>query len=263
MAGAKASGVAVRNPPVWATAAEVQRQLARLADPARVPGLRRFFKTAPGEYAAGDRFRGLRVPQVRTVVRQAAGLPLREIGRLVASPWHEDRLAGLLVVVRQFSRAAPARRRELFTFYLVAAKAGRINNWDLVDVTADRVVGTWLHDRPERAEVLDRLAGARAVWERRIAVMATLHFIRRCEFGDTLRLAARLCDDPHDLIHKAVGWMLREVGKRDRPALDAYLEEHAAHMPRTMLRYAIEKHPDAERARWRAVRGERGAATRS
>lgn len=238
----------------WSTAAEVQAELARLADPARVPGLRRFFKTGPGEYAEGDRFRGLKVPQVRAVVRQAAGLPAGEIARLVESPWHEDRLAGLLEVVRQFPRAGAPQRRDLYRFYLEEAKAGRINNWDLVDVTAEHVVGGWLRERPERAQVLDRLAGSRSLWERRIAVLATFHLIRHGEFVDTLRLAARLCDDQHDLMHKAVGWMLREVGKRDRAALDGFLAENAERMPRTMLRYAIEKHTPAERQRWRMAR---------
>lgn len=252
MARAKRRGAA--GPPPCTTAAQVQAELARLADPLRVPELMRFFKTGPGDYAAGDRFRGLKVPQVRAVVRQAAGLSLAEIGQLVASPWHEDRLAGLLVAVRQFPRAPAGRRRELYAFYLAAAKAGRINNWDLVDATADRVVGAWLRERPERVRALDRLAGSDSLWERRMAVLATLHFIRCGEFGDTLRLAARLRDDPHDLLHKAVGWMLREVGKRDRAVLDGFLAENAARMPRTMLRYAIEKHSDVERARWRAVR---------
>ncbi len=241
-------------PVVWTTAAEVQAALAAEAVPARVPDLARFFKTGPGEYGAGDRFRGLRVPQVRALVRRAEALPLGEVGVLVASSWHEDRLAGLLVAVRQFIRARdPAARRGLFDFYLEAARQGRINNWDLVDVTAEHVVGGWLRGRPERVRTLDRLARSRLLWERRIAVLATLHFIRLHEFDDTLRLAARLRDDVHPLMHKAVGWMLREVGKRDRAALDAFLTAHAARMPRTMLRYAIEKHPAAARASWLAA----------
>lgn len=235
----------------WNTAVEVQAELLRQANPARVPELMRFFKTGPGEYAEGDRFRGLKVPQVRAVVKRGDHLSLAEIGRLVVSPWHEDRLAGLLIAVRRFQRTKEGtERRAIFVFYLAAAKAGRINNWDLVDVTAEHIVGGWLRDRPERARVLDRLGRSRLLWERRIAVLATFHFIRCREFGDTLRLAAALRDDAHDLMHKAVGWMLREVGKRDRAALDQFLGEHAARMPRTMLRYAIEKHSAAERARW-------------
>lgn len=241
--------------PGWTTAAQVQAELARLADPAQAAVLSRFFKTGPGEYAEGDRFRGLKTPQVRATVKRAEALPLAEIARLVESLWHEDRATGLLLAVRRFERAkALAVRRELFDFYLAAAKAGRINNWDLVDITAPQIVGGWLRERPERVRTLDRLARSALLWERRIAVLATLHFIRCREYGDTVRLATRLRDDPHDLMHKAVGWMLREVGKRDRSALDAFLTEHAARMPRTMLRYAIEKHSAAERVRWRAMR---------
>lgn len=247
----------------WKTAAEVQGELRRQADPARVPGLERFFKTGPGGYGAGDQFRGLKVPQVRAVVKRADGLPRTEIARLVASPWHEDRLAGLLIAVRHFQRAKEtAVRRGLYGLYRAAAKAGRINNWDLVDVTAEHIVGGWLRGRPERARTLDRLAGSRSLWDRRIAVLATLHFIRCREFGDTLRLAERLLGDGHDLMNKAVGWMLREVGKRERAALDEFLREHAARMPRTMLRYAIEKHSAGERARWRET-GPRRAGTKN
>lgn len=238
----------------WATAEPVQVELARLADPAQAAVLMRFFKTGPGEYAEGDRFRGLKTPQVRATVKRADALPLAEIARLVESPWHEDRATGLLVAVRRFERAKEAAmRRELFDFYLAAAKAGRVNNWDLVDITAPQIVGGWLRERPERARTLDRLVRSGLLWERRIAVLATLHFIRCGEYGDTLRLAAALLGDPHDLMHKATGWMLREVGKRDRAALDGFLEAHAARMPRTMLRYAIEKHTPAERARWLAA----------
>jgi len=247
--GAEASGTVG-----WATFESVQAELARMADPAQAAVLMRFFKTGPGEYAEGDRFRGLKTPQVRATVKRADALPLAEIARLVGSPWHEDRATGLLIAVRRFERTEdPAVRGELYAFYLAAAKSGRVNNWDLVDITAPQIVGGWLCGRPERARTLDRLAGSRLLWERRIAVLATLHFIRCGEFGDTLRLAAALRDDPHDLMHKAVGWMLREVGKRDRAALDGFLAAHAARMPRTMLRYAIEKHSPAERARWLAA----------
>jgi 3-methyladenine DNA glycosylase AlkD len=232
-------------------AVQVQAELARLADPVKATGLSRFFKTGPGEYAEGDRFRGLVVPQTRAIVRWAEALPLGEVEVLVDSPWHEDRLAGLLIAVRQFQRAQDTgHRRAVYDFYLRAARAGRINNWDLVDVTAEHVVGGWLHGHANRGATLGRLADSAMLWERRIAVLATLYFIRRGEHADTLRLAARLRDDPHDLMHKAVGWMLREVGKRDRRQLDAFLAEHAARMPRTMLRYAIEKHTPDERRHW-------------
>lgn len=243
----------VRASAALRTAEAVQQELARQADSSRIPDLQRFFKTGPGEYAEGDRFRGLKVPQVRAIVRRAAALPLPEIEQLIGSPWHEDRLAGLLVIVRQFARAEEAQQRLRFELYLSAAQAGQINNWDLVDVTAGRVVGAWLHRRPECSSTLDRLARSASLWERRIAMLAAGHFIWHGEFADALRLAAILRNDPHDLMHKAVGWMLREIGKRDRAALDAFLARHAALMPRTMLRYAIEKHPPAERARWLAA----------
>lgn len=236
-----------------ATAVQVQAELCRLAAPERITDLQRFFKTGPGEYAEGDRFRGLRVPQVRAVVRCCDGLPLAEMARLLESPWHEDRLAGLLAAVRRFRRSRDdGWRGSVYRLYLEAAHAGRVNNWDLVDVTAEHLVGGWLCGRPERMTVLGRLAHAPLLWERRIAVLATFHSIRRGEFDDTLRLAAALRDDPHDQMHKAVGWMLREVGKRDRAQLDGFLAVHAGRMPRTMLRYAIEKHAPAERAGWLA-----------
>ncbi len=235
------------------TAESVQTALGALAEPARVPDLQRFFKTGRGEYAEGDRFRGLRVPQVRAVVRRAAALSLPESEALLASPWHEDRLAALLIVARQCERAAAPDRRLRFRLYLRAARAGRINNWDLVDVTAGRVVGAWLRGRPECGRTLDRLARSRSLWERRIAMLAAGHLIWHGEFAAALRLAARLRDDPHDLMHKAVGWMLREIGKRDRAVLDGFLAEHAARMPRTMLRYALEKHAPVERRRWLAA----------
>ncbi len=247
------SGSPTRPAAELGTAAEVQAALATLADPARVPDLQRFFKTGPGEYAEGDRFRGLTVPRTRAVVRRATRLPLAEVETLLASPWHEDRLAGLLVVVHQFQRGDERGRRTRYDLYLAAAKAGRIDNWDLVDVTAGRVVGAWLRSRPECGATLDRLARSPSLWERRIAMLASGHLIWHGEFADALRLAALLRDDPHDLMHKAVGWMLREIGKRDRHVLDAFLAEHAALMPRTMLRYAIEKHPEAARKRWLAV----------
>ncbi len=244
---------AEKSPPLQ-TATDVQDVLTRLADPARVPELQRFFKTGRGQYAEGDQFRGLKVPQIRSVVQQAASLPRPELEELLASPWHEDRLTGLLVAVWRFQRADTGERRALFRFYLAQARAGRINNWDLVDATAEHIVGGWLHDRPERAHTLDRLARSPSLWKRRIAVLATLHFIRRGECTDTLRLATMLLDEPHDLIHKALGWMLREVGKRNRSALDDFLASHAVRMPRTMLRYAIEKHSANERRRWMSAR---------
>lgn len=251
---AAAIAKAVSSPSGASTAREVQQALASLADPQRAKFLQRFFKTGPGEYAEGDRLRGLTVPQIRLAVREAGPVATSELAKLLKSDWHEDRLAGLLIAVRRSARAKATEdeRRELHEFYLAQAKAGRINNWDLVDVTVGELVGRWLADRPadERARVLDRLACSRNLWERRIAMVATQQFIRAAQFADALRIATTLRDDKHDLIHKAVGWMLREIGQRDRLILDSFLTEHVAYLPRTALRYAIEKHSPAERQKW-------------
>jgi 3-methyladenine DNA glycosylase AlkD len=228
------------------TAAAARRHLRELADPeaARVAGW--FFKTGPGEYGEGDRFLGIRAAPMRAAARRFAALPLGQIDRLLASPWHEDRSLALLVLGGRFQRAEPAERGEIVRFYL--AHTDRINNWDLVDLSAPHLLGEWLLDRPRG--VLTRLAGSRNLWERRIAVLATLAFIRRGQFDDTLRLARRLSEDPHDLMHKAVGWMLREVGKRDLAVLRGFLDAHGPRLPRTALRYAIERLRPAERRRY-------------
>jgi len=235
------------------TAKSVQERLAALADPARARILAGFFKTGPGEYGEGDRFRGIPVPMQRRVARDFRRLPLREIDRLLRSPWHEDRLTALLILTLRFPRAAETEQREIYSFYL--RRARRVNNWDLVDLTAPCIVGGWLAGRS--IGPLRRLARSRDLWERRIAMVATFAFIRRGEFGAVEEIAETLLRDPHDLIHKAAGWMLREVGKRDRATLERFLDRHAATMPRTMLRYAIEKFSPARRQRYLRVRRDR------
>jgi 3-methyladenine DNA glycosylase AlkD len=230
------------------TAARARTLLRAAAEPGRIAVLQRFFKTAPGEYGEGDRFLGLRVPAVRALARRCQ-LGDRALRALLASPWHEDRLLAVVVMIRAYARADEARRQAIYELYL--AQTARINNWDLVDVSAEHIVGAHLFRR-SRAP-LDRLSHSPSVWERRIAVIATFHFLRAGEPGPTLRLARRLLHDPHDLIHKAVGWMLREVGKRDRAQLEAFLARHAPRMPRTMLRYAIERLPPARRRAWLAA----------
>ena len=223
-----------------------QDELRALADPRRGKLLERFFKTGPGEYAAGDRFLGLTVPEVRSLVRKCESLPLRSVAQLLKSPWHEERLFALLVLVRQYEHGTPAQRNAIHRLYTRSTK--HINNWDLVDVSAPQIVGAHLYGR--RRTDLRRLAKSPLLWERRIAMLATAYYIKRGEFDETLAIARLLVDDPHDLIHKAVGWMLREVGKRDRRVEERFLRAHAAHMPRTMLRYAIERFPPAVRARY-------------
>jgi 3-methyladenine DNA glycosylase AlkD len=220
----------------------VQHALANLADPTIAEHSQRFFKTGPGEYGEGDRFRGVRVPILRTVARQFDPLSLSEVERLLHSPFHEDRLTALLILVRQFGRKG-ADRQAIYDLY--RRNTAFINNWDLVDSSAPQIVGGFLADKPRA--ILDDLAISDSLWERRIAIMATMHFIKSGQFEDTLRLARVLLHDKEDLIHKAVGWMLREVGNRDRTVEEAFLAQTYRTMPRTMLRYAIEKFPEDKR----------------
>lgn len=230
------------------TAADVIRELESLADPQAAVQLQRFFKTGKGEYAEGDRFLGIKVPVTRRVVRQYTDLPDAEIRKLLSSAWHEARLAALLIMVRACRAADSARRERLFRLYL--ANTACINNWDLVDLSAESIVGGTLG--PGHHPLLTRLARSASVWERRIAIMATFNFIKQGYLSETTRLARVLLHDRHDLIHKAVGWMLREAAKRDQAVAEAFLAEHCREMPRTMLRYAIEKFPRALRARYMA-----------
>lgn len=251
--------------------AGVREALLALADPARAAASARFFKTGRGEYGEGDRFIGVTVPEVRGVARRFAALPLDGVAELLRSDLHEVRLCALVILVARFDRASAARTRDdaerarIAGFYLDVVRAGRVDNWDLVDVSADRILGAWLRDParaddatgpvPPEARVLDELAASPSVWERRVAILSTFAFLKAGDGGPTVRLAERLLEDPHDLIRKAVGWMLRELGARvGRAELTAFLDLHAARMPRTMLSYATEHLDAAERARYRAMR---------
>jgi 3-methyladenine DNA glycosylase AlkD len=227
----------------------VRRRLRELGDPQDAEFLQRFFRTAPGQYGAGDKFLGIRVPVTRRVAREFRGLSLNDTIVLLHDPWHEARLLSLILLVDAYERGTPDEREAIFRAYV--KNASRVNNWDLVDTSAPQIVGAHLATR--RRGLLDRLARSENLWERRIAIIATQHFIRNGEFDDTIRIAKRLLDDEHDLIHKAVGWMLREVGKRDIRPLEAFLEEHAHEMPRTMLRYAIERMTPAQRKHFMAA----------
>lgn len=230
---------------------KIQRDLSRLRNPARASLCLRFFKSGPGEYAAGDKFLGIAVPTLRLIAKKYRNLDLDKIVGVLKSPFHEERMIALFILIDQFKRGDEKLRGKIYKMYL--ANSVFINNWDLVDVTAPHIVGAYLVDKPK--VILSQLAKSRNLWERRIAMTATQHFINRGECDDALRIAELLVDDPHDLIHKAVGWMLREVGKRCSLASEEeFLRRHAATMPRTMLRYAIEKFPEAKRRRYLGIK---------
>ena len=225
--------------------------LVAASDPADAKNLQRFFKTGKGEYGAGDKFIGVRVPATRAIAKNFADLSPGDLNDLLDSEFHEHRFAALVIMVGQYKKADPAEQQRLFDFYLAAMRRGRINNWDLVDCSAEYIVGEYLYERPR--ELLPRLARSGIVWERRIAVLSTFAFIKHGDASTTLELAASLLGDKHDLIQKAVGWMLREVGKRvDRDLLVQFLREHAAQMPRVMLAYATEHLSPAERVYFRS-----------
>jgi 3-methyladenine DNA glycosylase AlkD len=208
--------------------------------------LQGFFKTAAGEYGEGDRFIGVKVPALRTVCRECRDASLDEVVKLLQSPIHEERSLALLLLVEAFERGDAAARRRIYGLYLANTKY--INNWDLVDCSARQIVGGWLRDRSKTP--LTRLARSTSLWERRIAMIATFDGINRGDFDETFRIADLLLDDEHDLIHKAVGWLLREVGKKDGAAERGFLATRYKRMPRTMLRYAIEKFPEKERQKY-------------
>ncbi len=202
-----------------------------------------FFKTAKGEYGEGDRFLGIRVPVIRQQVRRFRDAPERAVLAILKSKYHEERLLAVLLLVDRYGRGDAATRQRVFDAYL--ANREQINNWDLVDSSAHLIVGPQLENRDRG--LLYELATADRIWDRRIAMMATYHYIRNDDYEDALQIATLLRDDQHDLIHKVVGWMLREIGKRDRDKEERFLQRHYRKMPRTMLRYAIEKLPEARR----------------
>ena len=233
------------------TAANLQRELAALAIKNQATELARFFKTGPGQYGEGDVFIGVKVPDTRATCRHFKDLPLEEVYLLLDSEVHEHRLAGLVIITERFKRAKTDRlREELFEFYLDALFRGRINNWDLVDVSAP-TFGEYVLKHGKKTLILG-LARSEVLWERRMAMMLTFAHIRAGEFGVPQHIAMVLLNDQHDLIQKAVGWMLREIGNRDLETLRAFLAKHHKQMPRTMLRYAIEKLDAAERNKWMA-----------
>jgi 3-methyladenine DNA glycosylase AlkD len=221
----------------------IQTRLRSLGDLKDAAFLTGFFKTGPGQYGEDDMFIGVRAPVVRRVAKEFQRLPLADAECLLHSPIHEERLAALVILVTQAAKADAKTSNQIYDLYLANTKY--INNWDLVDVSAPQIVGAFLADTSRKP--LYRLAKSSWLWDRRISILATFHFIRRNDFDDTLKIAALLLGDREDLIHKAVGWMLREVGKRDVAVLRDFLERHGRLMPRTMLRYAIERFPEKQR----------------
>ena len=222
----------------------IENELRQLATDEKRIVLQRFFKTAPGQYGEGDRFLGATVPLTRIVAKKHLAMPLNEIIELLQSEWHEVRLCALLMMCERFKKGDSATRKDIFNYYI--ENTGRINNWDLVDLSAPTIVGGYLMDKPR--DLLYRMAESELLWNNRIAIVATLTFIKHKDSDDTYRLALKMMNHKHDLMHKAIGWMLRESGKRDDDRrLFNFVDEYRKRMPRTMLRYAIEKFTDEER----------------
>ena len=216
---------------------EIKSDLSQLGNPEKARILSRFFKTAKGQYGEGDIFLGIPVPEQRKVAKKYSNLPLNDLQELLSSEVHEHRLTALLILVNKYNKADSASKTIIFNFYM--KNTTNINNWDLVDLSAPKIVGDYLLNKDR--SVLFKLARSDNLWERRIAVLSTFTFIKNNDFKDTLKISKVLLLDDHDLIHKAVGWMLREIGKRDQEIEERFLKKHYTQMPRTMLRYAIEK----------------------
>lgn len=222
---------------------KLKKEIRKAANPVVAQVMQRFFKTGKGQYGEGDVFLGLKVPQSRLIAKKYIDLSLSDIKKLLSSKIHEERLIALLILVDKFSKGDKREKDTIVQFYLRSTRY--INNWDLVDLSADKIVGAYLRDRPRN--ILQKLARSQDIWERRIAMIATFNFIKNGELSDALKIAAMLLRDKHDLIHKAVGWMLREIGKRSRETEEKFLRQHAKSMPRTMLRYAIEHFTEKSR----------------
>jgi 3-methyladenine DNA glycosylase AlkD len=232
------------------SATQVVKEIQALSNRGRAHDLQKFFQTAPGQYGEGDIFLGLTVPQVRTVAKEYKAISLDEIDVLVRSKFHEVRLCGLVILTLQYKAAKERKtKKKLFDLYMKAMTDGYINNWDLVDVTAP-IIGEYLIDSDDPYVLLYKLAKSKSLWQRRVSMVFTFAFIRSGDIEPTFEIAEKLLHDKHDLIHKAVGWALREAGKLNGIALRKFLSAHSHEMPRTMLRYSIEKFPERERKKW-------------
>jgi 3-methyladenine DNA glycosylase AlkD len=222
---------------------QLKNELKQISNKEHAKILARFFKTGPGEYGDGDVFIGIKVPPLRAIAKKFLSLGFEDIQTLLNSEIHEERLAALMILTLRFPKANETEKQEIVNIYLKNTK--RINNWDLVDLSADRILGAYLFDKDKT--ILEQLAKSENLWERRLAVMSTFHFIKNNRFSYALKIYRLVINDEHDLIHKAVGWMLREIGKRDLETEEKFLRKHYKKMPRTMLRYAIERFDEEKR----------------
>ena len=228
------------------TVHEIRTKLEKLGNKQKAKVLQGFFKTGPGEYGEGDVFLGIRVPELRKLAKDYQDITAKEAEQLLKSSIHEERLLALLILVRSYSKGDESAKKSIYELYLKNTQS--VNNWDLVDGSAEHIVGAFLMDKSKKP--LYRLAKSKNLWERRISIMSTFHFIKRDEFSETVKISGMLISDEEDLIHKAVGWMLREVGKRHLQTEEKFLRNHYQEMPRTMLRYAIERFPEPKRQRY-------------
>jgi len=237
----------------------ISSDLQVYANPQRAKNSAWFFKTGPGQYGEGDNFIGVRVPDIRKIAKLHKDASLSELEELLDSKWHEERLLAVIILVKQLEKGDAASRKTIYDFYM--ANTQHINNWDIVDSSARQIVGAYLYVLPNGRTSLERLASSKNMWERRIAMIATSYWLMQGKAGPTTQIAEMLINDTEDLMHKAVGWMLREMGKRVSPdELRKFLAKHAATMPRTMLRYSIEHFDQKERAEWLAKRAEAGVS---
>ena len=227
---------------------KIRLELKSLANPEQAKILQRFFKTNKGEYGEGDIFLGIKVPVQREVAKRYKDLLLKDIQKLINSKIHEERLIGLFILIHKYNKTSADKKKEIFYFYLNNTK--RINNWDLVDLSAPNIVGDYLLNNYNKKQLIYNLAKSKNLWEKRISILATFAFIKKERFEDTLAISEILLNDKHDLIHKSVGWMLREIGKRDQKAEEKFLKKHYNNMPRTMLRYAIERFEETKRQKY-------------
>ena len=222
---------------------QLKRDLQKLKNPEKIKIYSNFFKTGKGQYGEGDKFLGITIPQQRAIAKKYPNLTLKDIQKLLNDPIHEIRITALIILVEQYKKADESLKNKIYNFYMKNSK--KMNNWDHVDCTAPYIAGPHLLNKNK--SILYKFAKSKNLWERRISIITTYHFIKNNKFTDTIKIAEILLKDDHDLIHKAVGWMLREVGKKDQKLLEKFLKKHHKIMPRTMLRYSIEKFTESKR----------------